>query len=116
MASRKRFSRKDRERILETNDHCCHICGGRINDDQAWEIEHRIPWALTRDDSDDNLRPAHKKCHSRKTHKFDRPAINKAERMRAKHLGSWPQPIGNARLASRPFASTRHFGERITRR
>ena len=115
MTSRKRFSRKDRERFLEAADHVCHICKGRISEDQAWEIEHVIPWKLTRDDSDKNLRPAHKKCHSRKTHKIDRPAINKAERMRAKHRGFWPRPIGNARLGSRPFQSTRQFNRKEKR-
>lgn len=112
MLARKRFSRKDRERILDANDHCCHICGGRIQTGQAWEIEHRIPWALTRDDSDANLRPAHVKCHRRKTHQVDRPAINKTERIRAKHRGLWPKPIGNARLPSRPFPKPRFQPER----
>lgn len=107
MTCRKRFTRKDRERILDANDRCCHICNGRIGDDEGWEIEHVIPWKLTRDDSDDNLRPAHKKCHRRKTHKIDRPAINKAERMRAKHLGFWPKPLGNSHLQSRPMRVTR---------
>lgn len=107
--ARKRFNRNDRERILDANDRRCHICNGKINDDEGWEIEHVIPWKLTRDDRDSNLRPAHIKCHKRKTHKFDRPAINKAERMRAKHLGTWPKPIGNAHLQSRPMRATRSF-------
>jgi len=115
MTSRKRFSRKDRERILEAADRICHICKGRIGGGHAWEIEHVMPWKLTRDDSDKNLRPAHKKCHQRKTHKIDRPAINKVERMRAKHRGFWPAPIGNARMGSRPFQSTRQFNRKEMR-
>lgn len=107
--ARKRFTRKDRDRILDANGHRCHICKGRIGIGQAWEIEHVTPWALTRDDSDDNLRPAHVKCHKVKTHRHDRPIISKVERIRAKHRGSWPKPIGNARLRSRPFETTRHF-------
>lgn len=107
MSSRKRFSCKDRERILDANDHRCHICKGIIPDGVDWEVEHVIPWKLTRDDSDSNLRPAHIKCHKRKTHKIDRPAINKAERMRAKHRGTWPKPIGNSRLQSRPMRTSR---------
>lgn len=109
MTVRKRFNRNDRERILDASHHRCHICNGRIGDGQAWEIEHVIPWKLTRDDRDSNLRPAHIKCHKRKTHKIDRPAINKAERMRAKHLGTWPKPIGNSRLQSRPMRAIRSF-------
>jgi 5-methylcytosine-specific restriction endonuclease McrA len=109
MTSLKRFNRKDRERILDANDHRCHNCKGRIGIGQAWEVEHVIAWALTRDDSDKNLRPAHVKCHRVKTHRQDRPAINKAERMRAKHRGCWPKPIGNAHLQSRPMRATRPF-------
>lgn len=112
MTSRKHFSRKDRERILDASGHRCHICKGRITRGQAWEIEHVIPWALTRDDSDENLRPAHKKCHAIKTHRHDRPAISKAERMRAKHLGTWPKPAGNHRLQSRPFQPSRNMEQR----
>lgn len=110
--SRKRFSRKDRTRILDANNHRCHLCKGRIGIGQAWEVEHVIAWALTRDDSDTNLRPAHVKCHRVKTHKRDRPVINKVERIRAKHRRTWPKPIGNAKLQSRGFQKSRRFEER----
>ena len=112
MKSRKRFSRKDRQRIRAANGSRCHICKGLIRDGQAWEIDHVIAWALTCDDSDDNLRPAHVKCHRRKTHKFDRPAINKTLRLAAKHRGEWPKPVGNARLQSRPFQLIRPLPSR----
>ncbi|NGO50474.1 HNH endonuclease [Mesorhizobium camelthorni] len=105
--ARKRFSRKDRERILDANHGRCHLCSRPIAIGQAWEVEHVIAWALTCDDSDSNLRPAHVKCHRVKTHRHDRPAINKAERIHAKHRGCWPKPVGNARLQSRPFQKTR---------
>lgn len=107
--SRKNFTRKDRARIFTLGRGCCHICGGRIAAGEAWEIEHVIAYALTRDDGDDNLRPAHVKCHAKKTHGEDRPRIAKAERVRAKHLGQWPKPFGNARIKSRPFRPTRPF-------
>lgn len=88
---RRSFSRKDRARIFASNEGVCHLCSGKIGVGEAWEVEHVIPYALTQDDSDGNLRPAHKKCHAIKTNTEDRPRISKAERQRAKHLGMWPK-------------------------
>lgn len=86
--ARKRFTDKDRARIFAANKGCCHLCNARIDGvREAWEVEHVIAWELTRDDSDANLRPAHKSCHSTKTHTQDRPAINEAKRREAKHFG-----------------------------
>ena len=86
--ARKHFTDKDRARIFAANNGCCHLCEQKIDGvREAWEIEHVIAWELTRDDSDDNLRPAHISCHKDKTHKQDRPAINQAKRREAKHLG-----------------------------
>ena len=67
MTSRKSFSQKERVRLFTLNKGVCYLCNGKIDAGQAWEIEHVIPWALTRDDSDDNLRLAHVKCHKAKT-------------------------------------------------
>jgi 5-methylcytosine-specific restriction endonuclease McrA len=103
--SRRSFSRKDRARIFAANNGLCHLCDGKIGVGEAWEVEHVIPWALTQDDSDDNLRPAHIKCHRTKTHQEDRPRISKAERQRAKHLGTWPK--SRAKIRSRGFSNTR---------
>ena len=103
--SRRSFSRKDRARIFAAAEGICHICEGKIGVGEAWEVEHRIPYALTQDDSDDNLSPAHVRCHKTKTHKEDRPRINKAERQRAKHMGYWPKT--KAPLRSRGFPSSR---------
>jgi len=102
--ARKRFTVKDRARIFAANDGCCHLCGGKIDGvREAWEVEHVIAWELTRDDSDSNLRPAHKDCHKRKTHKEDRPAINQAKRREAKHNGA-KQPAGQ--MKGRGFPPT----------
>lgn len=106
---RRSFSRKDRARIFAAHEGCCHLCTGKIAVGEAWEVEHVIPYALTQDDSDGNLRPAHVKCHKVKTHTEDRPRISKAERQRAKHLGTWPKPVGNSKLQSRGFQPPRTF-------
>jgi 5-methylcytosine-specific restriction protein A len=85
--SRRSFKGKDRERILAANGGKCHLCDGLIAIGvEAWEVEHVIPYALTQDDSDGNLRPAHKKCHRVKT-SVDVTMIAKVERIRAKHFG-----------------------------
>lgn len=101
MARRKSFTAKDRARIFAANGGVCHICGGAIAVGDAWEVEHLIAWALTQDDSDENLRPAHVKCHKIKTHQEDRPAINRAKRREAKHKG-YARP--QQRLQSAGFA------------
>lgn len=86
--ARRRFTDKDRARIFAANDGCCHLCSQKIDGvREAWEIEHVIAWELTRDDSDDNLKPAHIGCHRQKTHEQDRPAISQAKRREAKHTG-----------------------------
>ena len=98
--ARRSFSKKDRARIFAANDGICHLCSGGIEVGQAWEVEHVIAWELTRDDSDENLRPAHVKCHKTKTHGQDRPVINQAKRREAKHTGA-SRPVG--KLKGRGF-------------
>jgi 5-methylcytosine-specific restriction enzyme A len=102
--SRKSFSRRERGRLFALHGGRCYLCEGRIDVTEAWEIEHEIPWEISRDDSDDNLRLAHVKCHRTKTAK-DRKDISKVQRMEAKHNGSWPK--SKAKLQSRGFSSTR---------
>ena len=102
MMPRKRFSRKERVRLFELRNGICHLCEGKIQVGQAWHIEHLIAWELTRDDSDDNLRLAHVKCHKPKTAE-DVRAIRKADRQRAKHVGV-KKPKG------RPIAGTKASG------
>ncbi len=101
--ARRSFSRKDRARIFAASGGVCHLCSGQIHVGEAWEVEHVIAYALTRDNSDENLRPAHKKCHETKTRKQDVPAIAKAKRREANHTGA-ARPAG--RLQSAPFAKT----------
>lgn len=81
------------------------MCNGLIDETrEAWEIEHEIPWEISRDNSDGNLQLAHKKCHAVKTAK-DAGDIAKVKRIEAKHKGFWPKT--KAPLRSRGFPSTR---------
>jgi len=98
--ARKHFSRTERVRIFDLHKGACHICGHKIQVGEAWDMEHVIAWELTRDDSDDNVRPAHKSCHKIKT-ADDVKAIRKADRVRAKFIGAWPK--SRTPLKSRGF-------------
>lgn len=87
--SRRRMSTTRRVRIFEAAGGVCHICGGKIDATrERWDADHVIPLELSGDDSDDNLRPAHERCHRAKTSTEDVPRIAKAKRVRAKHLGA----------------------------
>ena len=84
---RKRLNAKDRARIFEANNGVCYLCSGKIDATrEAFEIDHVVAWALTHDDSDENLRPAHKNCHRKKTDQ-DVANIARAKRREAKHKG-----------------------------
>lgn len=105
--ARKSFSRRERGRLFALNGGRCYLCKGRIDIGEAWEIEHEIPWEISRDDSDANLKLAHVKCHRVKT-AADRKDISKVQRMAAKNNGTWPKPVGNARLQSRNTFGKKH--------
>lgn len=102
--SRKRFSMRERVRLFELHRGVCHLCAQKIQVGETWELEHIVPWELTRDDSDDNVKPAHAKCHKVKT-ADDIAAIRKADRIRAKHIGAYPK--SRARIQSRGFPKWR---------
>lgn len=86
--ARKSFSTKERTRLFALNKGICHICSGKIDASlEAWEIEHVNPLAMTGDNSDDNLKLAHQKCHAIKT-KQDVALIAEAKRREAKFKGA----------------------------
>lgn len=98
--ARKNFSRTERVRLFDLHGGRCHICSGKVQVGEAWDLEHIVPWELTRDDSDENVKPAHKHCHKAKT-ADDVAAIRKADRVRAKFIGAWPK--SRTPLKSRGF-------------
>lgn len=99
--ARKSFSTKERTRIFALNKGICHICGGKIDASlEAWEIEHENPLAMTGDNSDENLKLAHKKCHAAKT-KQDVALIAEAKRREAKFIGA-KRPKGTIKSAGFP--------------
>lgn len=102
--ARPSMNRKRRTLIFNRHLGECYLCTGRIGIGEAWDVEHVIPWEISRDDSDDNLRPAHVKCHRVKT-AADRRDIAKVQRIAAKHNGTWAP--SKAKIQSRGFAETR---------
>lgn len=66
----------------------CHICSGPIwpQKGDAWEADHVLRRVLSEDDSTENLKPAHVKCHREKT-KDDIRENAKGKRVRDKYMG-----------------------------
>ena len=94
---RKTISAKQRVKLFNDHKGICHICQGKIGIGEAWEIEHRVPFAMGGEDSESNWSPAHVRCHRTKT-TDDVGAIAKAKRREARHLGvnvsRTPLPFG----------------------
>lgn len=102
--TRRRRTTLQRAALFEGCGGVCHICGEVIDAPrEAWELDHRIPYELTRDDSDENLAPAHDRCHRDKT-RDDVAVIAKARRVAAKHKG--------AKAAKRKIPGSRGTGLR----
>lgn len=99
MTKRRRISTKERLAVFTAADGVCHICNGKINVGDRWEVSHPIPLELGGADDASNRRPAHFKCHRELTAKEDIPAIAKAKRREAKHIGAH-RP--KAKIARRP--------------
>ncbi len=99
------FSQKDRARLFALRGGRCYLCSGKIDSTrEAFDIEHEIPWEISRDNSDDNLQLAHRKCHKAKT-AVDAGDIAKVKRIEAKHKGFYPK--SRAPIRGRGFANTR---------
>lgn len=85
--SRRPISGTERLRIFKRENGVCHLCGGKVNVGEAWDVSHEIPLALGGDDEGNNRRVAHTKCHKAHTAANDIPAIAKAKRRERAHLG-----------------------------
>lgn len=97
--TRPSMSKARRARIFAAHFGICGISGKKIGPDDAYEIEHRIPWAISFDDSDANLYPALVEPHKIKT-KADVKAIAKCKRIEKK---SDPLTRKPSRMQSRGF-------------
>jgi 5-methylcytosine-specific restriction protein A len=109
MTRRKRTALQRSKLFLEHKG-ICHLCGNKIQNNERWDLDHVIALELTRDDSDQNLRPAHVNCHKLKT-KGDFKSISKAKRIEAKHLGARPPSKWPSRKFKQDYISnTKYIG------
>ncbi len=91
MSDRPRLSNTDRLRLFRLHECVCHICSQPISTPhERWEIEHVQPRAMigAAADTDDNMRPAHVRCHKGKTAK-DAGHLAEAKSREAKHFGAY---------------------------
>jgi 5-methylcytosine-specific restriction endonuclease McrA len=106
---RKTVSTKARVALFQKHGGMCHICGGKINVGEGWELEHIIPFALGGEDEEHNWALAHTKCHKAKT-KDDVATIAKAKRREARHIGAKksksPMPFGKGSKFKRKMDGT----------
>lgn len=99
MDRRPTLSDRDRLRLFRLHDATCHICRTRIGIGQTWEIEHIVSRGLIGKaaDTDENMQPAHVRCHTEKTAR-DAGDLARAKRREAKHQGAHrprqPMPCG----------------------
>jgi len=66
----------------------CGLCQSKISVGKSWDIDHILPLALGGTNEPTNLQILCKPCHKAKTTQSDIPAIAKAKRRRAKHIGA----------------------------
>lgn len=107
MSTRKHWSTKARLAVFTAHNGKCHLCGGRIQASvEGWDLSHQIPLELGGADDDSNVAPAHRTCHRAHTAAVDQPAIAKAKRNEARHIGArrsrTPLPCGR----DSPFKKT----------
>ncbi|MGY3330080.1 5-methylcytosine-specific restriction protein A [Mesorhizobium sp. USDA 4775] len=98
-----------RARIFLRANGMCHISQRPIGAGEKWQLEHVKPLSLGGENRESNLRPALVEPHRAKS--ADENALReKADRVRAKHLGVYPK--SKAPIRSRGFAPTRDGVER----
>jgi 5-methylcytosine-specific restriction endonuclease McrA len=57
-----------RLRIWERDNGICYLCQRKVKAGEAWDADHVKAWTIYGDDSDENLKVAHKEvCHKAKT-------------------------------------------------
>lgn len=95
-----------RDRVFVRAGGRCYLSGRKIMPGDKWELEHVKPLSMGGEHRERNLRPALAAAHREKT-KAEATDRAKADRIRRKHLGTWPK--SKAPLKSRGFSPTRSF-------
>jgi 5-methylcytosine-specific restriction protein A len=100
---RVRLSTRQRVECFEASGGVCHLCGGKIIVGEKWEVSHDTPLELGGEDTPENRKPAHYRCHRAHTAAVDLPNIAKAKRREARHIGARAP-------SSRPIPGSRASG------
>jgi 5-methylcytosine-specific restriction protein A len=85
---RRALSTTQRLELYLTAKGHCQACGWRLMPGTRWEVDHIVPLALGGTDTPDNLQVLCSACHGSKTRERDLPALGKARRRQARHLGA----------------------------
>lgn len=93
-----------RTRVFLRAKGICHISGRKIRPGDPWEAEHIKPLSMGGENRESNLGPALKEPHKVKCGQ-ESDARSKADRIKRKHLGTWPK--SKAKIKGRGFPSTR---------
>jgi len=101
------MSKARRVRIFVKEDGRCYLCREKIKIGQLFEVEHVIPWALSFDDSDDNLKVAHTVCHRTLKTGDDVARIAKAKRQAGETGQQARRAVKGGSIPSRPFPKTK---------
>lgn len=93
-------------RIFEREGGRCWLTGRKINPGDAWDLDHKIALCNGGTHSEDNLAPALREEHRKKTAE-DVKMRAKADRVRKKHLGihrpKYPMPGSKASGWKKPL-------------
>ena len=101
------MSKARRVRIFVKEDGRCYLCSQKIKIGELFEVEHVIPWALSQDDSDDNLKVAHTVCHRKLKTGDDMARIAKAKRQGRETGQQARRAVKGGSIPSRPFPKTK---------
>ncbi|GAA0212685.1 5-methylcytosine-specific restriction endonuclease McrA [Brevundimonas nasdae] len=93
-----------RARVFEAHGGRCYLSGRKIAAGESWECDHVIALVNGGENRESNLAPALREPHRQKTTR-DVGIKSKIARIRAKHIGTWPE--SRSKLRSRPFAQSR---------
>lgn len=107
MTRRRPLSTKKRMALFVRKNGICHLCGEKIVPPDAWDVSHPIPLEMGGADDESNHDIAHRRCHRPHTATVDIPAIAKAKRREAKHVGAKAPPVRPIRSAPFPKAERR---------
>lgn len=94
-----------RLRVFEAHGGRCWLSGRKIMPGDKWDLDHKIALINGGRHAEDNLAPALRDAHREKTAE-DVAIKSKVARIRAKHLGIWPEP--KRKLQSRGFEKGRN--------